>query len=108
MKLPVILHAYPPNFIDYHPMFNGEYHVAAEKHLEYFEIVIDNFQIMHEDLVMRVFCKSLFGDASFWFRNLEVDSISSWNDLRNVFSRYWGENKSFEQYLSEFYALIRE
>jgi hypothetical protein len=89
-------------------LFNGGDHVAAKKHLEAFENFIDNFQIMHEDVVTRIFCKSLFGDASFWFRNLEVDSISSWTDLRNVFLRYWGEKKSFEQYLSEFYALRRE
>ena len=38
----------------------------------------------------------------------EVDSISSWTILHNVFLRYWGENKSFEQYLSEFYTLRRE
>jgi hypothetical protein len=42
------------------------------------------------------------------FRNLKDDSISSWTDLRNVFLRYWGENKSFEQYLSKFYALKKE
>jgi hypothetical protein len=33
MKLPLILHAYPPNFIDYLPLFNGGDHVAAKKHL---------------------------------------------------------------------------
>ena len=95
MKLPLILHAYPPNFIDYLPLFNGGDHVAAKKHLEAFEIFIDNFQIMHEDVVMRIFRKYLFGDASFWFRNLEVDPISSWIVLCNVFLRYWGEKKSF-------------
>jgi hypothetical protein len=81
---------------------------ATKRHLEAFENFIDNFQIMHKDVVTRIFCKYLFGYASLWFRNLEVDSISSWTVLRNVFLRYWGENKSFEQYLSEFYTLIRE
>jgi hypothetical protein len=108
MKLPLILHAYSPDFIDYLPLFNGGDHVVANKHLEAFEIFIDNFQIMHEDVVTRIFCKSLFRDASFWFKNLEVNSISSWTILRNVFLRYLGENKSFEIYLSELYALTRE
>jgi hypothetical protein len=89
-------------------LFNGGDHVATKKHLKDFENFIDNFQIIHEDVVTRIFCKSLFGDASVWFRNLEVGSISSWTDLRNVFLRYWGENKSFEQYLSDLCALRRE
>jgi hypothetical protein len=55
LNLPLILHAYPPNFIDYLIMFNGEYHVATEKHLKAFENFIDNFQIMHEDVIMRIF-----------------------------------------------------
>jgi hypothetical protein len=88
LKLPLIVHAYPPNFIDYLPLFNGGDHVANKKHLESFENFIDNFQIIHEDVVTRIFCKYLFGYASFWFKNLEVDSISSWSVLRNVFLRY--------------------
>lgn len=75
LKLPLILHAYPPNFVDYLPMFNGEDHVATEKHLEAFENFIDNFEIMNEDVVMRIFYKSLFGDAALWFRNLEACSM---------------------------------
>jgi hypothetical protein len=89
-------------------MFNGEDHILVENHMETFECFTDNFEIIHEDVFMRTLCKYLYGDVGFWFRNLKVDSISSWNDLRNVFLRYWGEKKSFEQYLSEFYALRRE
>jgi hypothetical protein len=108
MKLPLILHAYPPNFIDYLPLFNGGDHVAAKKHLEAFEIFIDNFQIMHEDVVTRIFCKSLFGDASFWFINLEACSIGSWTFFHVVFLKYWGERKYFDQYLIELNALKRK
>jgi hypothetical protein len=108
IKLPLILHAYPPNFVDYLPMFNGEDHVAAEKHLEAFENFIDNFQIIHEDVVMRIFCKYLFGDVALWFRNLEACSIGSWTDFHDTFLRYWGENKSFDQYLIELNALKRK
>jgi hypothetical protein len=108
LKLALILHAYPPNFIDYLPMFNGEDHVAAEKHLEYFENFIDNFQIMHEDVVMRIFCKYLFGDETLWFRNLEACSIGSWIDFHVAFLKYWGERKSFDQYLIELNDLKRK
>ena len=31
LKLPLTLHEYPPNFLDYLPKFNGEDHVVAKK-----------------------------------------------------------------------------
>jgi hypothetical protein len=43
-----------------------------------------------------------------WFINLEVGSIGLWVELFGEFSRYWGENKSLDRYLVEFYDLKRE
>jgi len=62
--------------------------------MEDFENFIDDFEIMHEDVIMRLFCKALVTDVAFWFKNLEVDSIGSWDDFRLLFMRYWGQNKS--------------
>ncbi len=39
---------------------------------------------------------------------MELGSIASWVELYGAFSRYWGGNKSFDQYLIEFYDLRRE
>jgi hypothetical protein len=108
LKLPSTLHPYPPKFLEYLPLFIGEDHIIAEKHLRSFQNFIDNLEIMHEDVVMRLFSKSLVGDVALWFKNLEVGSIGSWDELYGAFSRYWGGNKSFDQYLTEFYALRRE
>jgi hypothetical protein len=38
---------------------------------------------------------------------LRVDSIGSWIELSNAFSKHWGENKSLDLYLADFYALRR-
>lgn len=57
---------------------------------------------------MRTFCKSLYGDSRSWFKHLEAYSIGSWTDFRNTFLRYWGENKSYDQYIFEFYSLKRK
>ena len=100
LRLSSTLHPYPPNFFKYLPLFTGEDHVIAEKHLEYFRNFIDNFEIVHEDIVMRIFSKSLAGDAGFWFRNLKANSIGSSIDLHNVFFKYWGKNKFYDQFLS--------
>jgi hypothetical protein len=108
LKLPAHLHPYPPYFVEYLPHFTGESHVSAEKHLEAFENFIDNLEIVHEDIVMRLFSKSLTGEAALWFRFLEPGSIGSWTDFYYVFSKHWGENKCLDQCLNDFCTLKRE
>ena len=63
--------------------------------------------MVHEDVVLRLFSKYLVGDASIWFKNIEAGSIGSWAGLYNTFSISWGENKSLDQYLIDFYTLRR-
>jgi hypothetical protein len=61
--------------------------------VEAFENFIDQFEIVHDDVTMRLFSKSLLGDAAVWFKGLGADSIGSWVELYNVFLKWWGENK---------------
>jgi hypothetical protein len=107
LRLPYHLHPYPLDFLEYLPQFSGEDHVTAERHLEAFENFVDQFEIVHDDVTMRLFSKYLFGDVVVWFKGLGVDSIGSWIELSNAFLKYWGENKSLDQYLADFYALRR-
>ena len=57
---------------------------------------------------MRLFSKSLIRDAAIWFKNLRADSIGSWTEFTDAFLKHWGENKSLDLYLADFYALKRE
>jgi hypothetical protein len=107
LRLPSHLHPYPLNFFEYLPRFSGEGHITVERHLGAFENFVDQFEIVHEDVTMRLFSKSLFGDVALWFKGLGVDSIGSWIELCNAFLKYWGENKSFDQYLVDFNVLRR-
>jgi hypothetical protein len=107
LKLPSTLHPYPPKFLEYMPLFVGEDHIIVEKHLGAFHNVIENLEIIHEDVVMRLFSKYLVRDVALWFKNVEVSCISSWDELFGAFSRYRGENKSLDQYFAEFYDLKR-
>jgi hypothetical protein len=68
LKLISTLHPYPPKFLEYLPLFVGEDHIIAEKHLGSFHNVVDNLEIMHENVVMRLFVKSLVGDVALWFK----------------------------------------
>ena len=58
LRMPSLLHPYPSYFVEYLPHFTGKYHITTEKHLGSFHNFIDNFEIMHEDVVMRLFSKS--------------------------------------------------
>jgi len=108
LRLPYPLHPYPLDCYEYLPQFSGENQVSAERHLESFEDFVDRFQIVHEDVIMRFFSKSLIRDAAAWFKGLRVDSIGSWIEFSNAFAKYWGEYKSLDSYLADFYALKRE
>jgi hypothetical protein len=64
--------------------------------LEAFVNFVDNLEIVHEDIIMRLFSKSLIGEAALWFILLEPGSIGLWTDFYYVFSKHWGENKCLD------------
>jgi hypothetical protein len=107
LNLPYHLHPYPLDFFKYFPHFSIEDHVTAKRHAEAFENFIDQFEIVHEDVTMRLFSKSLLGDVVVWFKGLGADSIGSWVELYNDFLKWLGENKSLNQYWDDFNALRR-
>jgi hypothetical protein len=69
---------------------------------------IDLFEIDHEDVCMRAFSQSLKGDTKDWFKHLQTETISSWEELKNVFFKFWGRKKYLDLQLTEFYALKRQ
>eukprot|EP01018_Ginkgo_biloba_P001504 Gb_17813 [translate_table: standard] len=97
----------PPRYLKSLPRFNGDDEITAEKHLATFQNFTDNLEIEYDDVFMRMFCNSFEGDCREWFRNLPVDSISSWMDFYNIFMDKWAERKSHHHYLTEFYAMRR-
>ena len=76
--------------------------------MESFKDFIEHFQIVHEDVIMRFFSKSLIRDAAIWFKNLRAESIGSCIEFTDAFFKHWGENKSLDLYLADFYALKKE
>jgi hypothetical protein len=71
LKLPQVLHDFPPKYYEYLPMFDGEPDaISTEKHIQGFEHFIDLFEIDHEDVCMRAFSQSLKGNTKDWFKHL--------------------------------------
>jgi hypothetical protein len=108
LQLPHLLHPYPDDCYEYLPLFSGENQTSAEGHAESFLDFVDRFSIVHEDVIMRMFSKSLIKDVAAWFKSLRADSIGSWTEFSNAFLKYWGKYKSLDSYLADFYALRRE
>jgi hypothetical protein len=108
LKFPSILHDFLLKHYEYLPRFDGEIDgKSAEKHIPVFEHFIELFEIEHDDVSMRAFSQSLQGYAKAWFRRLQPQSIISWDELREAFNRFWGERKSRDILLSEFYSMRR-
>jgi hypothetical protein len=106
-NLPYHLHRYPLDFFKYLPHFSGEDHVIVERRVEAFENIFGQFEIAHDDVSMILFPNSLFGDVVVWFKCLGANSIGSWVELCNAFLKWWGENKSLDQYWDDFNSLRR-
>ena len=78
-----------------------------KKHIQGFEHFIDLFEIEHDDVCMRAFSQYLKGDTKDWLKRLHLETISSCEELKDVFLRFWGRKKYLDLQLIEFYALKR-
>jgi hypothetical protein len=109
LNLPQVLHDFSPNHYEYLPVIDGEPNViSAEKHIQWFEHFIDLFEIDHDDVCMRYFSQSLRGNTKYWFKHLHPETISSWEELKDVFLNFWGNKKFLDLQLTEFYDLERQ
>jgi hypothetical protein len=109
LNIPQVLHDFPPNHYEYLPVFDGEPNaISAENHIQGFEHFLDLFEIDHDNVCLRAFSQSLKGDTKDWFKHLHPETISSWEELNNVFLKFWGKKKYLDLQLTEFYALERK
>jgi hypothetical protein len=107
--LPQLMNAFPPgDYLKYMPKFTREEDITVEEHLVAFYSYADNQNIENEDVWMRVFIQSLFGEARKWFRCLAPGSITSIEALDEAFLRHWGDKKDFLYYITEFGSLKRK
>jgi hypothetical protein len=97
LRLPHDLHPYPHYSFEYLPRFSEEDHITTKRHLEAFESFANQFEIVHDDVAMRLFSQSLSEDVVVWFRCLKFGSIGSWTELCHAFLKCWGESKSLDQ-----------
>jgi hypothetical protein len=109
LVLPQPVNSLPPgDYLKYMPKFTGEEDITTKEHLTTFYSYADNQNIENEDVWMRVFIQSLFGEARKWFRGLTHGSITGIETLDEAFLRHWGDLKDFLYYITEFGSLQRK
>jgi hypothetical protein len=87
------------------PKFIGEGDITAEEHLVAFYSYAENYVIVDEDVWMRIFVRSLDGEARKWFRALAHRSIDWIEALDDAFLRHWGDKKDSLYYITKFGSL---
>ena len=76
LNLPQPMNAMPQEYLKLLSRFIGEDEVIAEQHLPLFCTFAENLNVEHLDVMMRLFVKSLSGEARKWFKGLPNDSIN--------------------------------
>ena len=64
--------------------FLGNNEITSEQHLRVFTDLLNDYEVEHEDVEMKLFVHSI-EDVMDWFRRLPDDSITSWSDLEKCF-----------------------
>jgi hypothetical protein len=80
------------------PNFSGSNVITIKDHLNAFLKFVDNMEIEHEDVVMKMFLQTLEGDAQAWYKALQEGSINGWDSFQTKFTERWA-NKQDNSYL---------
>ena len=67
------------------PKFYGDGKKSTDEHLNAFNTTCVVFDVVHEDVAMRLFVQTLIDDAIDQFHHLPQGSIIDWNHMRTTF-----------------------
>ena len=81
--------------------------ITSEEHLRVFIDILNDFEVEHEDVVIKLFVHSLIEDARDWFRRFPDDSINSWNDLEKFFKEQYGD-KTNASFMLNYFSNIKK
>jgi hypothetical protein len=71
------------------PLFAGRLGESVEDHLAAFSKLLDDFEVEHEDVAMRMFVSTLEGEARTWYKSLPDASIDGWDSFQAKFIERW-------------------
>ncbi|XP_057845942.2 uncharacterized protein LOC131055476 [Cryptomeria japonica] len=71
---------------------NNGNHDTVEQHVMNVKNTIEEFEIPHEDVFMKLFVQSLTQDVGEWYQSLPDRSISSWQEFVTLFLEEFGDH----------------
>jgi hypothetical protein len=71
------------------PLFVGRLGESVEDHLAKFLQAVGDFDVEHEDVVMRMFVSTLEGEVRAWYKSLPDASIDEWDSFQKKFTESW-------------------
>ena len=75
----------PRKEVDLLPRFKGEGNASANEHIKKYESIICLLNVVHEDVVCRLFPLTLKGKAFYWFNVFPIHSVHNWSQFKNLF-----------------------
>lgn len=84
------------------PLFTRNNVITCEQHLKLFTYIINDYEIEHEDVVMKLFVQSLVEDDRDWYRGLSENNIASWDEFVRCFKEKYVECVNSRYMLNEF------
>ena len=64
--------------------------------------MLNEFEVEHEYVVMKLFVHSFIEDAKDWLKRFPDDCINSWNDMEKFFKEQYGDNTNVGLMLNDF------
>lgn len=83
-------------------IFLGNNVITCEDHLRCFLDLLNDYEVEHEDVVMKLFVHSLIEDAREWLKRFPGGCISSWRELEHCFKEKYGDKPNASYILNEF------
>jgi hypothetical protein len=80
-----------PSFLectDFLPIFSGKEEDYLAHHLVKFHQCIDQMDVYHEYVLMKMFVYLLDGDARKWYQSLSISSIFFFKEFHAAFNKY--------------------
>lgn len=76
----------PKNLEHFYYKFHvNDINCTADEHIKIFEDTLQNRNIQNEDVAYKLFLYSLGEEAFYWYINLSVDSIATWQQMKDTF-----------------------
>jgi len=99
--LPKIMNPMPHNYLQDLPKFSRQSTGNGNEHIASIIDYVEDIFIKDEDVYVHLFMHSFEVVVRAWFKNLTINSISTWKQLQSVFLRWCREPKVPFQLLTD-------